>query len=162
MDKSVCSLAKSEDSFHTKMPLERLPASTKRFSHIHIDLVGLLNPPCECKNTLLAIIDRWTGWPEAFPTTMHGDPANAKECAKVLVREWLSRWGVPDIITSDRGSHFVSDLCLEVCTLMGIAQDPMTSYHPQHNGKIERMHRSLKNSRKGELAVRAVMSDARF
>ena len=57
--------------------------------------------------------------------TMHGDAANAKACAKVLVREWLSRWGVPDIMTSDRGSQFVSDLWLEVCSLMGIARDKL-------------------------------------
>ena len=77
--------------------------------------------------------------------TMHGDTANAKACAKVLVCEWLSRWGVPDIITSDRRSQFVSDLWLEVCSLMGFARDPATSYHPQHDGKIERARRSLKN-----------------
>ena len=108
--KSCAACQKAKIHVHTKMPLERLPAPTKRFSHIHIDLVGPLNPPCEGKNTLLTIIDRWTGWPEAFPMTMHGDAANAKACAKVLVREWLSRWGMPDIMTSDRGSQFVSDL----------------------------------------------------
>ena len=134
--KSCAACQKAKIHVHTNMPVERLPAPTKRFSHIHIDLVGPLNPPCEGKNTLLTIIDRWTGWPEAFPMTMHGDAANAKACAKVLVREWLSRWGVPDIMTSDRGSQFVSDLWLEVCSLMGIARDPTTSYHPQHNGKI--------------------------
>ena len=71
------------------------------------------------------------------------------------VREWLSRWGVPDIITSDRGSQFVSDLWLEVCNLMGIARDPTTSYHHQHNGKIERMHRRLKNYLHARLLGRA-------
>ena len=86
--------------------------------------------------------------------TMHGDAANAKACANVLVREWLSRWGVPDIMTSDRGSQFVSDLWLEVCSLMGIARDPTTGYHPQHNGKIERMHRSLNNSLRARLLGR--------
>ena len=34
--------------------------------------------------------------------TMHGDAANAKACAKVLVREWLSRWGVPDMVVLSR------------------------------------------------------------
>ena len=32
-------------------------------------------------------------------------------------------------MTSDRGSQFVSDLWLEVCSLMGITRDPTTSYH---------------------------------
>ena len=48
----------------------------------------------------------------------------------------------------------MSDLWLEVCSLMGIARDPTTSYHPQHNGKIERMHRSLKNSIRARLLGR--------
>ena len=87
--------------------------------------------------------------------TMHGDAANTKACAKVLVRQWIARWGVPDIITSDRESQFASDLWLEVCRFMGIARDPTTSYHPQHNGKVERMHRCLKNSLRARLLGRA-------
>ena len=31
-----------------------------------------------------------------------------------------------------------------MCQLMGIARNATTSYHPQHNGKIDRMHRCLK------------------
>ena len=57
-------------------------------------------------------------------------------------------------MTSDRGSQFVSDLWLEFCSLMGIARDPTTSYHPQHNGKIERMNRCLKNSLRARLIGR--------
>ena len=101
------------------------------------------------------MIDRWTGWPEAFPITMHVDAANTKACSKVLVRQWIARWGVPDIITSDRGSQFDSDLWLEVCRFVGIARDPTTSYHPQHNGNVERMHRCLKNSLRARLLGRA-------
>ena len=111
---------------HSKMLFERLPAPTRQFSHV----VGPLNPACEGKNTL---------------HTMHGEAANAKACAKVLVHQWIARWGMPDIITSDHGSQFLSDLWLEVCNLMGIARDPTTSYHHQDNGKVKRMHRCLKN-----------------
>ena len=63
-------------------------------------------------------------------------------------------WGVPDVITSDRGPQFVSDLWIEMCQLMGIARNATTSYHPQHNGKIERMHRCLKNSLRARLLGR--------
>ena len=153
--KSCEACQKAKVHKHTKVPLERLPAPTKRFSHIHVDLVGPLNPACEWKNTLLTVIDRWTGWPEAFPMTMHGDAANTKACAKVLVRQWIARWAVPDIITSDRGSQVTSDLWLEVCRFMGTARDPTTSYHPQHNGKVEWMHRCLKNSLRARLLGRA-------
>ena len=139
---------------HTKSLLERLPAPSKRFSHLHIDLVGPLNPACEGKNVVLTVIDRWTGWPDAFPMTMHGDAANARACAKVLIRRWIAMWGVPDVITSDRGAQFVSELWIEMCKLMGIARNTTTSYHPQHNGKIEKMHRCLKNSLRARLLGR--------
>ena len=146
---------------HTKSLLEQLPAPSKRFSHIQIYLVGPLNPACEGK-TLLTVIDRWTGWREAFPMTMHSDAANATACAMVLVREWLARWGIPDLITSYRGPQFVSDLWLKMCKIMGIARNPTTSYHPQHNGNIERMHRCLKNSLRARLHGRASSDCARL
>ena len=86
--------------------------------------------------------------------TMHGDAANARACAKELIRRWIAMWGVPDVITSDRGAQFVSELWIEMCKLMGIARNTTTSYHPQHNGKIERMHRCLKNSLRARLLGR--------
>ena len=52
----VCQKAKVH--VHTKSLLERLPAPSKRFSHIHIDLVGPLNSACEGNNVLLTVIDR--------------------------------------------------------------------------------------------------------
>ena len=63
-------------------------------------------------------------------------------------------WGVPDVITSDRGAQFVSELWIEMGKLMGIARNTTTSYHPQHNRKIERMHRCLKNSLRARLLGR--------
>ena len=100
------------------------------------------------------ILDRWTGWPDAFPVTMHGDAAYARACAvKVLMHRWIVMLGVPDVITSDRGPQFVSDLWIEMFQLTGIARNAATS-HPQHNGKIERMHRCLKTSLRAPLLGR--------
>ena len=136
---------------HTVTALQRLPKPTKRFSHIHVDIVGPLNPVCEGKNTLFTIIDRWSGWPEAVPMSCRGDASNAKACAKHLINHWVSRFGIPDVITSDRGSQFVSSLWKEVSDLLGVKVCRTTSYHPQSNGKVERMHRSLKNALRSRL-----------
>ena len=144
--RSCHSCQKNKVHRHIRSPLERLPQPSARFQHIHIDLVGPLNPPCEGKNTLLTVMDRWTGWPEAYPITMKGDAASASNCAKILVNQWISRFGVPGVITSDRGPQFVSKLWAEVSKLMGIRHDATTAYHPQHNGLVERMHRDLKNA----------------
>ena len=76
--------------------------------------------------------------------TMHRNAANAKACA-ILIRILIAS-DVPDVITSDRGPQFVSDLWIEMCPLMGIARKATNSkheyvedgncYHPQHNGKF--------------------------
>ena len=95
------------------------------------------------------------GWTEVFQMTIRGEAANANSCTKVLVRQTITRWGVPDIMTPGGESQFVSDLWLEVCHWMGIARDPTTIYHPQHNGNVERMLRCLKNSLRTSLLGRA-------
>ena len=136
---------------HTRAGLSLLPEPTKRFSDLHIDLVGPLNPPCQGKNMLLTIIDRWTGWAEALPLTMRGQAASAEACAKLLISQWIARFGIPRRITSDRGSQFVSKLWKELTDKLGIEQVCTTAYHPQHNGKIERFHRQLKNSLRARL-----------
>ena len=136
---------------HTKSPLQDLPQPTRRFANIHIDIVGPLNPVCEGKNTLFTIIDQWTGWPEAVPMSCRGEAASASACAKILVTHWVAKFGIPEVITSDRGPQFVSKLWQELSKLIGFHHVTTSAYHPQHNGKIERMHRSLKNAIRARL-----------
>ena len=144
--KSCLSCQKNKIGRHTRSKLVPLPEPTKRFAHIHVDLVGPINPVCEGKNMLLTIVDRWSGWPEAIPMSARGDKANAKACAVHLVRSWIARFGVPHSITSDRGPQFISKLWQEMSLLLGIKHVQTSSYHPQHNGKVERFHKTLKNS----------------
>ena len=149
--RACVSCQKSKIHRHTKSPLQELPAPTKRFSSLHVDLVGPLNPPSEGKNMLFTMVDKWTGWMEVCPLTMKGDRASANACAKHLVATWVSRFGVPSNITSDRGVQFASEVWREMTQLMGVQHVMTTAYHPQSNGKVERLHRSLKNSLRARL-----------
>ena len=65
---------------------------------------------------------------------------------------WISRFGVPSIITSDRGTQFTSSLWSNICSLLNINHTSTTAFHPQANGMIERFHRQLKNSLRACLA----------
>ena len=55
---------------------------------------------------LFTIIDRFTRWPEAIPLP----DAKTPTCTNALIQGWISRFGVPADITSDRGPQFTSSL----------------------------------------------------
>jgi len=54
---------------------------------------------------------------------------------RVVAYHWL-----PDAITSDRGSQFVSALWARLCKLLKINRRLSTAYHPQTDGATERMN----------------------
>jgi Integrase core domain len=91
---------------------------------------------------LLTIMDRSTRWFEAAPLA----DISAAGCANALFTTWVSRYGVPDCITSDRGPQFASEVWAAVCRRLGICKKLTTAYHPQANGLVERLHRQLKES----------------
>jgi transposase InsO family protein len=96
---------------------------------------------------LLTIIDRTTRWLEATPLrTM-----DARTCADALVASWVSRYGVPSQITTDRGRQFTSEIWAVLCARLGISHITTMAYHPQANGMVERAHRQLKDALRAQL-----------
>jgi hypothetical protein len=138
---------RSKIQSHVKSPVQHIPVPGRRFSHIHVDLVGPL-PQSDGFSYLFTIIDRSTRWPEAVPLKS----TTAEECAKVILRSWIPLFGVPSVITSDRGAQFTSSVWSALCRFLGIVHSPTTSFHPQSNGIVERFHRQLKVSLRARLA----------
>lgn len=60
--------------------------------------------------------------------------------------QWISRFGAPFTVTTDRGSQFESQLFKALTNLLGTKKTRTTAYHPSSNVIIERWHRSLKAS----------------
>jgi hypothetical protein len=135
---------------HVHLQPEVIPVPHRRFSHLHVDLVGPL-PRSEGFSYLFTVIDRTTRWPEAIPLAA----VTAADCAAALLRGWIQRFGVPSTITSDRGPQFTSSLWAAMCKLLAISHVPTTAYHLQANGLVERFHRRLKEA----LRARTASSD---
>ena len=135
---------------HVESGIGSYATPRRRFCHIHVDIVGPL-PVSNGYRYLFTIIDRSTRWPEAVPL----EEANAASCAYALLDRWISRFGVPHDITSDRGSTFISELWKSLAGIMGSRVHYTTAYNPESNGIIERLHRTLKQS----LIARCIFSD---
>jgi hypothetical protein len=60
--------------------------------------------------------------------------------AELIVCEFICRYGCPKYIVSDRGSNFLSALCMKVYELMKIKKVNTTAYRPQANGIVERFN----------------------
>jgi hypothetical protein len=132
---------------HVSLQAAHIPVPVRRFSHIHVDLVGPL-PRSSGYSYLFTLVDRTTRWPEAYPLSS----ITAADCAAALLQGWIQRFGVPGIITSDRGPQFTSALWSNLCSLLNISHTQTTAYHPQSNGLVERFHRRLKDALRARTA----------
>ncbi|XP_023316038.1 uncharacterized protein LOC111693963 [Trichogramma pretiosum] len=65
---------------------------------------------------------------------------------KGFLQAWISRFGCPDVLTTDRGGQFTSHLFTNVAKHLGIQLRHTSSWHPQSNGIVEVFHRHLKAS----------------
>ena len=130
-------------------PIHPIPVPARRFSHIHVDLVGPLPVSAGGHSHIMTFIDRSTRWVEVIPLST----TTATACADALVAGWIARFGVPATVTTDRGVQFTSAVWAVLCKRLGIKHITTTAYHPQANGLVERFHRQLKDSLRARLAA---------
>ncbi|GFY70711.1 transposon Ty3-G Gag-Pol polyprotein [Trichonephila inaurata madagascariensis] len=126
---------------HTVSPIQPFAPTVERFQHFPIDLVGPF-PPSDGFTFLLTCIDRYTRWSEVIPVS----DISAEAVAKNFIANWISRFGVPAIITTDQGGQFQSRLLYSLKQMLGIQRIRTTPYHPSSNGMVECLHRTLKQA----------------
>ncbi|GBL84725.1 hypothetical protein AVEN_191166-1 [Araneus ventricosus] len=124
-----------------KVVADILSLPSARFDHVHLDLVGPLPPSDNCEY-LLTCIDRFTQWPEAVPISN----ISAETIERAFISQWISRFGLPSIITTDQGRQFESNLFSLPSKLWGFQKIRTTPHYPSSNGIFKRFHRSLKQS----------------
>ena len=145
--RSCIQCQESKIQSHVKSSVPSIEVPGRRFSHVHLDLVGPLSAS-QGYSYLLTMIDRTSRWPEAVLLSS----ITAETCARAFISTWVSQFGVPALLTSDRGAQFTSSVWSVVCSVLGISRIRTNSFLPQSNGMIEHFHHSLKSSLKARLA----------
>ena len=97
----ACCRAKVTHVEHSDV--EKIPIPGARFSHMHVDLVGLLPASRDGSIYLLTMIDRCTRWPEMVPL---GRIDFDTVLEAFMVHHHVG--GAPARITTDRGTQFTS------------------------------------------------------
>ena len=85
------------------------------------------------------MIDHFTKWPECAALQL---PTTVNMC-KPLVRQVITRHGVPAYLQSDRGAQFTSQVFAEISRMMGMHQKFSSVYRPQTQGLIESWSRTI-------------------
>lgn len=89
---------------------------------------------------IVVFVDYLTKWVEAFPTS-----DQQVTIAELLLEHIICRHGVPSELLSDRGTNFLSDIILEICSLVGMKKiyTCTSGYHPQTDGLVERFNSTI-------------------
>ena len=109
------------------------------FQRISIDFVGPL-PKVGSALYIFTVRDTFTKWLEAFAVPA----ATSKHALQKLTNDVIRRYGIPEEIHSDQGTHFTSRVFTEVAKELGIRHTTTPAYNPKSN-PVERVHRDLGN-----------------
>lgn len=123
---------------HTKEPLKITDTPSQSFSTLVIDTVGPLRPTNNFRY-ILTMQCELTKYVVACPI----ETKEAKSIAKALTENVILRYGLFNVLKSDRGTEFTNELMKEICKLLRIEQRFSTPYHHETLGTVERNHRVL-------------------
>jgi hypothetical protein len=88
---------------------------------------------------IIVAVDYFPKWAEAMPTFDN----TGKTATLFLFNHVITRFGVPQAIVTDHGSHFRNNMMSELTEKLGLRHDSSTPYYPQANGQVEAINKVL-------------------
>ena len=127
--------------------IQRAPASAMNpiikpwpFRGWGIDMIGQINPASSKGHQyILAATDYFTKWVEAVPYRK----VSSQDVIAFVKEHIIYRFGIPQTITTDQGSIFVSEEFQDFAANMGIKLLNSSPYYAQANGQAEASNKSL-------------------
>ena len=91
-------------------------------------------------NSILVVVDRLTKYAHFIPWREKG---NAKDLAKVILKEIIANHGILQSIISDRDKLFISKFWNTWTRQLGTKIKLLTAYHPQTDRQTEQTNQTL-------------------
>jgi hypothetical protein len=99
-----------------------------------MDMIGKINPSSSKGHQyILAITDYFTKWVEAIPMKS----VTSKDVVNFIKKHVIHRFGIPQTITTDGGSVFISEEFRKFAAGVGIKMIRSSPYYAQANGQAE-------------------------
>ena len=78
-----------------------------------------------------------------FVVTVHVKQNIAQNAINSLLHHWVTKFGPPIYLVTDRGSKYNNSELANNCTTMGIRHSPKTPYAPWKKGLVENQNKNL-------------------
>ena len=122
---NVCAKRKSPAKAR-KAPLQQHAVGTP-MQRVALDIMGPLPESDKGNKYILVVGDYLSKWMEAYPIP----DQTATTVAEKFVNEFVCRFGVPDVLHSDQGRNFESQIFAEMCSALGIEKTRTCPYNPE-------------------------------
>jgi hypothetical protein len=103
------------------------------FSKWGIDFMTCKPHSTEGHGYIIVAVDYFTKWVEAMPTFDN----TGKIAALFIFNHIITRFGVPQAIVTDHGSHFQNFMMSELTEKLGLCHENSTPYYSQANGRLK-------------------------
>ena len=122
-----------------RQPLQETDIPPYPMTKLSLDLSGPYPTTMSGNKYIIAFVDWYSGWPEAFAVP----DKTGETVADLIIDQVFPRFGSCLQLVTDNGTENVNKVVKETLAKLNIDHVLTSVYHPQGNATVERFHRTL-------------------